>query len=210
MKTIYTALFAIALSIICLSSAAEARTNWEIVSGSNGFAANAFGNKYCPNADSPLTDAEIDDAIRVHNETRREVGLDPLKWNCALADFAQKWANKNTGEHSPAKDRVNLIAGSEAGENLSQDSETIVTIPKLIQGWIDEKQFLQSDRKTCTANPKNIPCGHYTQMVWRTTTEVGCGITRKSNTMGAEYSGKASYLVCIYNPGGNVDGVAAY
>jgi len=82
----------------------------------------------------------------------------------------------------------------------------------MIRGWIDEKQFLQSDRKTCTPNPKKIPCGHYTQMVWRTSTELGCGIIRKSNSFieSPDSKGKASYLVCIYNPGGNIDGVAAY
>jgi hypothetical protein len=45
-----------------------------------------------------------------------------LKWNCALADFAQKWANKDTNEHSPKQERQNIIQGSQAGENLSADS----------------------------------------------------------------------------------------
>jgi pathogenesis-related protein 1 len=212
MKTIYTALFATALAIICSAGVAEARTNWEIVNDDDGFTANVFGNKYCANADSPLTDAEIDITLRAHNETRQAVGLEPLKWNCALAEFAQKWANTDTGNHSTEQQRKGIVPGDGAGENLAHgfDSETPVTVQSLIQGWIDEKQYLQSDRKTCTPNPKNIPCGHYTQMVWRTTTEVGCGIIRKSNSFTEDSKGKASYLVCIYNPGGNMDGVAAY
>jgi hypothetical protein len=65
---------------------------------------------------------------------------------------------------------------------------------KMIQGWIDEKAFLGSDAKNCA--PGKV-CGHYTQMVWNTTTEIGCGVFRKSNTMGAEFNGQATYFVCI-------------
>ena len=213
MKTINIKLTVALLLIIGLTGVAQARTNfWAItdnVSNNFGFNLNApaLGNKFCSSADSPLTNVEIDDILKIHNETRQAVGTAPLKWNCALADFAQKWANKDTFEHSPEKDRQNIIPGSLAGENLSNDSETTQTMQKLIQGWIDEKAFLAGDAKTCAAGKV---CGHYTQMVWKTTTEVGCGVFRKSNTMGAEYQGKASYFVCIYNPAGNDSNLAAY
>ncbi len=209
MKQINFKLIAVGLLIFGLTSIAEARNSlWTMNSGAYGFnfVQPAAGNKYCSNADSPLTDAEIDDILRVHNEARQSVSTAPLKWNCALADFAQKWANKDTNEHSPEKDRQNIIAGSLAGENLATDSETNQTVQKLIQGWIDEKAFLGADAKTCA--PGKV-CGHYTQMVWRATTEIGCGVFRKSNTMGAEFKGQAAYFVCAYNPAGN-DGSAAY
>lgn len=212
MKTISIKITIIALVIIGLTTIAQARINyWATTSDSDNFILNAglptLGNKYCANVDSPLTNTEIDDIIRIHNETRQAVGTGTLKWNCALADFAQKWANKDTFEHSPEKDRQGIIAGSFAGENLSNDSETNQNMQKLIQGWIDEKQHLASDAKTCAAGKV---CGHYTQMVWRATTEVGCGVFRKSNSLGVEFKGQASYFVCIYNPGGNTDGISAY
>ena len=130
-----------------------------------------------------------------------------MQWNCALADFAQKWANKDTNEHSSKQERQNIIQGSLAGENLSADSETNQTMQKMIQGWIDEKAHLGGDAKTCAAGKV---CGHYTQMVWKTTTEIGCGVHRKSNTMGADFKGQATYFVCIYNPAGNDSNMAAY
>lgn len=209
MKKINTALIIIALIIVGLSTNVRANY-WKIINGENNVSSNqtspAFGNKYCPNAESPLTDTEIDQIVQIHNATRQTVGTAPLKWNCALADFAQKWANKDTFEHSPEKDRQNIIAGSLAGENLSNDSETNQIMQKMIQGWIDEKQFLNADNKTCVAGKV---CEHYTQMVWKTTTEIGCGIYRKSNSLGADFKDKASYFVCVYNPGGN-DGSAAF
>lgn len=218
MKIINIKLITIFLVIIGLASAAQAQADYRTNINGNGNLVFNFGlpispNKYCANADSPLTDAEIDASLQAHNDTRKTVGLEPLKWNCALAEFAQKWANTDTGNHSTEQQRQNIVpTGGGAGENLAHgyDSETNITVQSMIQGWIDEKQFLQSDRKTCTANPKNIPCGHYTQMVWKNTTEVGCGIIRKSNSFTEDSKGKASYLVCIYNPGGNIDGVAAY
>jgi hypothetical protein len=39
--------------------------------------------------------------------------------------------------------------------------------------------------------------GHYTQIVWPTTTRVGCAIASTSRT---------DYLVCRYSPAGNIDG----
>ena len=79
MKILNIAAFAVVLFIISLSSVAQARANsWEIISGDSSFMTFAPGNKYCPNAESPMTDAEIDDSIRVHNETRQVVIRGPL------------------------------------------------------------------------------------------------------------------------------------
>jgi hypothetical protein len=40
--------------------------------------------------------------------------------------------------------------------------------------------------------------GHFTQIVWPTTTEIGCGIASSASN---------DYLVCRYAPTGNKDGV---
>jgi len=43
--------------------------------------------------------------------------------------------------------------------------------------------------------------GHYTQMIWRNTTEVGCAVAERDDRQ---------ILVCRYSPPGNVRGEMAY
>lgn len=163
-------------------------------------AAPAPGSKRCANVTTPLTDAEIDAILRIHNEQRAEVGTAPLKWNCDLAAFGQNWANKDEWKHSTDADREKIIPGNFAGENLSAEANPTSPIAQMLQGWIDEKQFWNNSAKTCATGKV---CGHYTAMVWKTTTSVGCGIIRNGSVMGDEWKGQSTYLVCNYYPGGN-------
>ena len=51
--------------------------------------------------------------------------------------------------------------------------------------------------------------GHYTQMVWRTTKEVGCATASGSGSVSQAQgggSGEVVYLVCRYSPPGNMQG----
>ena len=47
-------------------------------------------------------------------------------------------------------------------------------------------------------------CGHYTQVVWRNTTKIGCAIY---TCPGFQYG---STVVCDYGPGGNIGGQSPY
>lgn len=55
----------------------------------------------------------------------------------------------------------------------------------------------------------NPTYSHFTQMVWKGTTELGCAIALCDGIFDASF-GKASYMVCEYNPPGNVIGQFAY
>jgi hypothetical protein len=151
-----------------------------------------------------LTNAEIQEILRVHNAARAEVNVPPLKWNCKLADFAQTWVDRDVWEHSPFQDRQKIIAGSYAGENLAAAAFANANIANEgPMGWWQEKPFWNNATGTCQSGKV---CGHYTQMVWRSTTEVGCGLNRKSSVMGDEWKQNSAYLACVYNPGGNYGG----
>jgi uncharacterized protein YkwD len=164
-------------------------------------AANNDSNSTCSGANQ-LTNAEIQEILRVHNAARAEVNVAPLKWNCKLADFAQTWVNKDVWEHSSSEARQQIIVGNYTGENLAGAAPSNTNIatdgPK---GWWEEKAFWNNNSGTCQANKV---CGHYTQMVWSKTTEVGCGLNRKSSVMGDDWRQNSAYLSCVYNPGGNI------
>ena len=210
MKIINIKLIAVCAVIVGLAAIAQAQINYRtnIIGGDNfvfNFDLAALTNKHCPNSDNLLTDAEIDDILRIHNETRQSVGTAPLKWNCDLAKFSQNWANADTFEHSTNEQREQIIKGGAAGENLAIDSDTTAAMSALHKGWINEKQGWDNKANTCSKEP----CGHYTQMVWAKTQQIGCGVFRNSKKLGEQFP-TASYFVCTYYPGGNVAGEKAY
>jgi pathogenesis-related protein 1 len=89
----------------------------------------------------------------------------------------------------------------------------------LVQGWINEKKDYHGGPippVVCTpsncSGPGGVTTGHYTQIVWRTTTEVGCEKVLSSGPVekygGGTYQG--AILVCRYSPPGNFIGHAPY
>lgn len=169
-------------------------------SGGGGVKKEVAGSTRCSGVKTPLSDAEIDEILRVHNAARAAVGSPAVTWNCKLAEFAQSWADKDVFEHSNENDQKDILGEDIAGENLSADADASTVVKKMLQGWLDEKPNWNNAAKTCAAGKV---CGHYTQMVWKTTTQVGCGINRKASVMGDPWKGTTTYLVCNYFPGGN-------
>jgi hypothetical protein len=139
---------------------------------------------------APTTPSEI---LAVHNAYRAEVGMPPLVWSATLASYAQNWANylvaNNLFQHS----------GGPYGENLARGwpsgywSDT-----SLVNLWGDEKQYFKCGIFPDVSTTGDV-VGHYTQMIWPTTTELGCGVAS------SDIYGKC--LVCEYNPPGNWIGV---
>jgi pathogenesis-related protein 1 len=140
--------------------------------------------KLCPGANG-LTATEIDGILDAHNNARADVGLPKIKWSCKLADFAQEWAKRGIFEHR---------TGSVYGENIFVAADTNALPAGGVRFWLTEKSFWNNSTAACRSGKV---CTHYTQIVWKKTTEVGCGINRSA-------SGKWKLmLVCNYNPAGN-------
>ncbi len=125
---------------------------------------------------------------------RAEVGVPPLQWSENLAASAQQWA-----DHLAA---TGTFDHSGAGENLAGGTTGDYSLTQLIDMWGNEKQYFKNgifpDVSTINDWSK---VGHYTQVVWRNTTEVGCGLA----------SGHGNdVLVCQYNPAGNIIGQSVF
>ncbi len=68
-----------------------------------------------------------------------------------------------------------------------------------VNRWRNEKASWDNMTGTCLTGKV---CTHYTQVVWKKTKEVGCGINR-------DITGKwRAMLVCNYDPAGNRPGPA--
>jgi pathogenesis-related protein 1 len=141
--------------------------------------------------------------VTAHNKWRSEVGVPDLKWSNALAKTAQAWADKLKSEGCILKHSQ----GSGYGENLYQAGPITrsdgtrkaqsVTPQKVVDSWGKEKQNYNYKDNSCSG-----VCGHYTQVVWKNTKEVGCGM--------AICSDKSQVWVCNYNPPGNFTGEKPY
>ncbi|GAA6036493.1 hypothetical protein JCM8097_003533 [Rhodosporidiobolus ruineniae] len=137
-----------------------------------------------------------DAALNEHNRFRALHAAPALTWNQNLADAAGRWAANCVFQHSQG-------AVGPYGENLASNAGTgQTTLPTttivngLIKLWEDEAPDY---------NPANPVYSHFTQMVWKSTTELGCvlQVCPPGTLFDAQY-GNANYLVCEYNPPGNV------
>lgn len=134
--------------------------------------------------------------LAAHNAERAEFGVTPLRWSEQLEREAAQWAQRLAREevlrHSSNDERDGR------GENLWMGTAGYYSPDQMIAQFADEKrQFRpgQFPRVSTTGNWADV--GHYTQIVWADTREVGCAAAR-----GARFD----ILVCRYYPAGNVIG----
>ena len=136
-----------------------------------------------------LTAVEITDLLGAHNRLRAELKLAPLAWDCALAAYAHEWASRGILEHRD----------TEFGESIFVSSSVKEPIASVVPKWLTERENWDNVRGTC--KPGKV-CTHYTQTVWKSTTKVGCGISRSATNKWK------TLVVCNYDPAGNAFGPA--
>ena len=139
-----------------------------------------------------LTQMQINDLVNSHNTERGLVSVPNVKWNAKIADFAREWAI-----HLATEKRCQLKHRQENayGENIFQGSEIVLNKPSMaVEAWAAEKTRYKGG-----VIDDNLTAGHYTQVIWGKTTEIGCGFAVCPVT---------NYViaVCNYNPPGNYGG----
>jgi uncharacterized protein YkwD len=164
---------------------------------------NNTGNAYCESCNNDIYNGGGDlksMVLAVHNRERAAVGVPALVWNDDIAATAQIYANYlwSTGkfEHRTTEYLTTHPNDSAVwGENLAarHGAPTTVPIAQNMQGWVAEKNVFQG---LPSATGTNV-VGHYTQMVWNSTKEVGCATATGNNY---------DVLVCRYSPPGNTGG----
>ncbi|XP_053140251.1 serotriflin-like [Hemicordylus capensis] len=134
-----------------------------------------------------------------HNALRREVeptarNMLRMEWNSEASENARSWAAQCTLSHSPSNQRI--VNEVECGENLYM-STAPQSWSTAIQSWYDEKKNFKYG--IGAVHPNDV-VGHYTQVVWYSSYQIGCAAASCPN---ATYQ---YYYVCHYCPAGNVVG----
>lgn len=129
--------------------------------------------------------------VSAHNLVRSRLGVPPLNWSNNLEKTAQDWANTliQSGEFRHR-------SYSQYGENIYEISNGYATPHRVVEAWVSEAKNYEYSANSCSE-----VCGHYTQVVWRDTKAVGCGVARDA---------KREIWVCNYAPFGNVVGERPY
>jgi pathogenesis-related protein 1 len=135
-------------------------------------------------------------ALDFHNQKRRDVGSPPLEWSTELAAYAQRWANHLATDNNC---RLDHTVDKTYGENLFGGSGTTDTALFASQDWYSEKPKYTYSVLT---DANWYATGHYTQMVWKNTTQIGIGQTN--------CAGGGSVIAAEYYPPGNYMGEKPY
>lgn len=138
---------------------------------------------------------EFQGILAAHNKWRQQVNVPALSWSSSAASIAQAWANnlQSRGcvmEHNPNRGNY--------GENIYWSFGFSPTPANVVDSWGEEIKDYDYATNTCQAGKV---CGHYTQVVWRDTQEVGCGKASCNDEQ---------VWVCNYSPPGNWVGQKPY
>lgn len=90
------------------------------------------------------------------------------------------------------------------GENLFVGTGSSWTEENAVNAWADEVRYMNYPKNAATVSCQaGEQCGHYTQMVWETTTQVGCAVQFCANGISGFNPNPSTNIVCQYSPPGN-------
>ena len=153
--------------------------------------------------------AKLAGITQAHNQVRAMIqtspALEPLAWDDALAATAAAWVARCQDNDAPAGLIDHNPGRSEGhpyyvGENVFASTGN-ATGEAAVGSWAAEGADYNLSTNACAVD---ADCGHYTQLVWRTTLKLGCA---SGSCPRLRFS---STIVCDYGPGGNVNGQRPY
>ena len=133
-----------------------------------------------------------------HNYERARVKVAPLQWDPQLAASAAAYgpmlARIGHLQHSPRAMRPGQR------ENLWMGTRGSFSPEQMVATWINERREFRPGVFPNVSRTGNwYDVSHYTQLIWKGTTRVGCAI---------HSTAQWDYLICRYSPPGNLDGRA--
>ncbi|ORX37827.1 CAP domain-containing protein [Kockovaella imperatae] len=142
--------------------------------------------------DGSSGDAQIDQFLNLHNTFRAEYGAGKVTWNTTMAQFAADAANTCNYGHTGGPYGENIAAGVGGGYNITSAFDS----------WANEASLYNWNSPGYQEST-----GHFTQIVWKGTTQIGCAMAScADNTIFDNYGQNSLYVVCEYAAAGNIVG----
>jgi pathogenesis-related protein 1 len=136
-------------------------------------------------------------ALQFHNCARKEVGTPPIQWSPALAAEAQKWS-----EHlASTVCKMIHTPNNPYGQNIFSGNGKFYDAFDASQAWYSERTTGHF-QNNYVGGQDTVAVGHYTQVIWKSTTAVGIGQASCPNSM--------VIITADYSPPGNYLGQKAY
>ena len=126
--------------------------------------------------------------VASHNAFRAKKGLPPLVWDPAVAAYAEHSAHVRS-------DCQLIHSHGKYGENLAWSSDPNFSAATAVGYWVGEEPYYDYGSNSCTHHQA---CLHYTQVMWRNSKRLGCGVSRCPNG--------GRFITCNYDPPGNYIG----
>jgi pathogenesis-related protein 1 len=130
--------------------------------------------------------------LAAHNDVRATYGAPALNWSQSLATAAETWANQCVFENTGGSLMDTPYGEISAAGTGAFTAEAAVNL------------FIQDGSEY---DPVEPTYNHFTQVVWKGTTSIGCAVAHCNNIFPSSDS-QATYYVCLYDPPGNVVGLA--
>ncbi|KAI3412972.1 SCP domain-containing protein, partial [Psidium guajava] len=134
----------------------------------------------------PSVAAPASEFVQAHNKVRLGLGQPPLRWDKNLAKYSRRFASRR------ATDCKMIHSYGPYGENIFWGAQAAWSPSQIVDSWVSENQFYDPTHNSCAEGQM---CGHYTQVVWRDSTRVGCAWVSCLNG--------GMYAICSYDPPGN-------
>ncbi len=156
-----------------------------------------------------------------HNVVRQRTAADPalpdLEWSEDLAGLSQQVAEDLASticdlEHTSNASRTAWAQGNawaqaqgvgHVGENLATGHTGNDDAAGVVERWASEVSDYDYEANSCSG-----VCGHYTQIVWRNSRFLGCGVAICPEGSDTTYGDQI--WVCHYGPAGNFVGEKPY
>jgi len=153
-----------------------------------------------PTTDLGRTAVTATNDVRAHASPTPSPALPAVQWSADVEAVAQQWANNCVYQHNAGRGQL--------GENIAASTPGVwPTIAGVVAAWASEVAYYDYASNSCAPGQE---CGHYTQLVWRESTLIGCAYARC--TANSPFPGVTTwdFWVCDYSPPGNFIGQKPY